>query len=241
MKAFLFSDLHCSIKQVVKLKEFLDTKEGKNIGALIFAGDVVNMGEPVWVAEDLVRFLDKVTLPFFWVPGNNDFGRAYHKINAKYKSLEGRVAELKVNQSLARFFAGVGGSPASWAGQYQGENIIDKKSIAGTIFVSHVPPPGVFNYLHKDLPTPLLKNLKSEAPNSKQPESQNDQGISKNIDLPRKKLADAPLVHICGHIHHQWGCAYLGQTKIIKLASFETGNYAILDLEDLSVDFKRFS
>jgi hypothetical protein len=123
--------------------------------------------------------------------------------------------------------------------------MIDKKAIAGTIFVSHVPPPGVFNWQHNDLPTPLLENQKSKIKNHNDNEkikndSINDNWEMENDKLPKRHFADSPLVHICGHIHHQWGCAYLGQTKIIKLASLETGHYAILDLEDLSVEFERF-
>lgn len=216
MKALLFSDLHCSIKQLVRINELLNSKEGEDIKALVFAGDVVNMGEPVWVAEDLIRFLDKVSLPFLWVPGNNDFGRAYHKLNAKYRSLEGRKVEV-----LGRTFTGVGGSPASWAGQYEGEKMIDKKAIAGSIFLSHVPPPGVHNWQKNDIPA-IIDQAKA------------------NVDAPKKRLADAPLVHICGHIHHQWGTTYLGQTKVVKLAALEVGYYAIMDLEDLSVEFRRF-
>lgn len=224
LKALLFSDLHCSIKQLVKMNEFLGDDEGKDIALLLFCGDAVNQGEPVWVVEDLIRFLEKASLPFFWVPGNNDFGRAYHKLNAKYPSLEGKII-----QAFGHTFAGVGGSPASWSGQYTGENMIDKKAIANSIFLSHVPPPGVFNWQKKDLPAQSLTSKDNSSGNRKE-----------SSGLPKRHFADAPFVHICGHVHHQWGCSYLGQTKLIKLASLETGHYAIMDLESLSVKFKRF-
>ncbi len=249
MKAFIFSDLHCSIKHLVKMHELVSSAEGKDIKALLFAGDVVNMGEPVWVAEDFVRTLRKIDLPFLWVPGNNDFGRAYHKLNANYKSLEGKEINL-----LGRKFTGVGGSPASWAGQYEGESMIDKKAIAGSIFISHVPPPGAHNWQHKDIPLPypvILGQAESHDPGIQDSKNQlvdsrlrgNDtrkDWVGNESLAPKRRFADAPLIHICGHIHHQWGTAYLGQTKIIKLSSLETGHYAILDLEDLSVEFRRF-
>jgi Icc-related predicted phosphoesterase len=203
-KAFLFSDLHCRGKYLSILPELI--AENKEIKVLIFAGDVVNMGEPVWFAEKFVETTQKIGLPLLWVPGNNDFGRSYYKINAKYKSLEGRVVEL-----FERKFTGVGGSPASWSGQYAGENMVDRKKIGGSIFVSHVPPPGILTLQQKDLPSPTSN----------------------------KKFSDFPLVHICGHIHYRWGTAYLGQTKVIQLASLETGHYAIMDLETLKVDFGR--
>jgi len=238
--ALLFSDLHCSNKQLSNLCELI--AQNDKIQALIFAGDAVNMGEPVWFMEAFIKAIDKIGLPFFWVPGNNDFGRAYYKLNAKYKSLEGRVAEFE-----GRTFTGVGGSPASWAGQYAGENMIDRTKIGDSIFVSHVPPPGILTLQQKDLPSPILKSSKHEAPNSKQILNYNDKnskhfsGFDIRIsDLPKRRFGDAPLVHICGHLHYRWGTAYLGRTKVIQLASLETGHYAIMDLETLAVEFKRF-
>lgn len=203
-KALLFSDLHCRAKNLSLFPSLV--ARNKDIRVLIFAGDAVNLGEPVWFAEKLVETIEKIGLPFLWVPGNNDFGRAYHKINAKYKSLEGRIVEL-----LGRRFTGVGGSPASWAGQYEGESMIDRKKIGGTILVSHYPPPGILTLQQKNLSSPTSG----------------------------KKYSDAPIIHICGHLHYRWGTAFLGQTKVVQLASFETGHYAMMDLDTLAVEFKR--
>lgn len=245
-KAFLFSDLHSSSKQLSNMEALLLNKE---FDLLIFAGDFVNMGEPVWFTDKFINVLNKINQPFLWVPGNNDFGRSYYKLNAKYKSLEGRVEQI-----LARTFTGVGGSPASWAGQYAGESMIDKKKIGGSIFVSHVPPPTNINLRKFDIGNP-----KSQIPNPKQIKNSNVQnpkqfGEFENSDLefvsslelrasdlPQgRRFSDAPLVHICGHLHYRWGTAYLGQTKVIQLASLETGHYAIIDLETLAVEFKKF-
>jgi len=204
MKAFLFSDLHVNYKHLNNLKRYL--LEHKDIDLLICAGDIVNMGEPIGFMEEFIRVVDEIKQPFFWVPGNNDFGRAFFKLKAKHPSLEGKITEYE-----KFILTGAGGSPASWSGQYAGENLIDKKKIAGSIFVSHVPPPGLHNFVKGDCDSPTAK-----------------------------KLIDSPLVHICGHIHHIWGCAFLGSTKIIKLGALEYGQYAILDLETLKVGFGRF-
>lgn len=200
--AFLFSDLHASNKylDLIKNKILADKPD-----LILFSGDIVNMGEPVWYAEKFIKVVDELDIAFLWVPGNNDFGRSYHKVQAKYKSLEGNTVEM-----FGRKFTGVGGSPASWSGQYQGEQSVDKKAIAGSIFLSHVPPPGLLTLLKYDDPR----------------------------EIPEKRFSDAPLVHICAHVHWQWGVGYLGQTKVIKLASSETGHYAILNLENLKVEFK---
>ena len=250
-KALLFSDLHCNNRQLQNLYDFVI--QNNSIDVIIFAGDVVNMGEPVWFMEKFIKTIDELKIPFFWVPGNNDFGRAYYKINAKYKSLEGKVAEIDVhkltpqcNEALTRRLTGVGGSPASWSGQYEGESMIDKKKIGGSIFISHVPPPGILVLQQKDLPTPLLNYFHSE--NSLCHPEQSEGSIKKDSSalpqndavIPKRRFSDSPLVHICGHIHYRWGTAYLGQTKVIQLASLETGHYAILDLETLAVKFERF-
>jgi len=204
MKAFLFSDLHANRLALANLAQFLNNNNG--IDLIISAGDIVNMGEPVAFIPKFTEVIKNTNLPFFWVPGNNDFGRAYYKLKSEYNTLEGSVCKYK-----GIILTGVGGSPASWAGQYAGEKMIDRKKIGGSIFVSHFPPPGILSWQKGDCHSPTAK-----------------------------KLSDSPLVHICGHIHHQWGCAYLGQTKVIKLGAAETGFYAILDLENLEVEFGRF-
>lgn len=223
IKAFVFSDLHASYKYLSFLREYL--LEKKDIDFIVFAGDAVNMGEPVAFADKLVELIKETSFPFFWVPGNNDFGRAYHHINAVFKSLESRVVEYR-----GMCFTGVGGSPESWAGQYAGESIIDRKLIGGSIFVSHVPPPGALNFCKHDI-SPLLLNEKKE----------NIKSGVKNYELSAKRFADAPRLHICGHNHSRWGCAYLGQTKIINPGSLGVGQYAILDAETLAVEFSRFN
>lgn len=236
-KAILFSDLHASTKELSNLYEIII--QNPEIKLIISAGDFVNMGEPVWFVDKLINVIADSGLPFVWAPGNNDFGRSYYKLNAKYKSVEGRVVE-----ECGLKFTGVGGSPASWAGQYAGESMIDRKKIGGTVFISHYPPPGVLNLQLKDIPTPLLigKKLKVES------EKSNSKLIIKNSlktenfkfeNLSAKHFSDSPLIHICGHLHYRWGTTYVGQTKVVQLASLETGHYAIMDLKTLTIEFKR--
>lgn len=249
MKAFIFSDLHVNFKALDNLKRYFETK--REIDLIIFAGDVVNMGEPVSFMEQFVKVVKNIGLPFLWVPGNNDFGRSYYKLKAAFPSLESQITTYKSIK-----LAGVGGSPASWAGQYAGEKLVDKKIIGGTIFVSHVPPPGLLNYQKFDpeISTPAVisndpSRLDRSEMEARNPITAEIKGSSRRPDtsgLPQddnrggRRLSDSPLVHICGHIHHQWGVAYLGTTKVIKLAAFELGYYGIMDTENLSVEFKRF-
>jgi len=206
-------------------------KRDSGFDLVVFAGDAVDMGEPVGFIEELIWTIDESNAPFFWVPGNNDFGRAYHKLVARYKSLEGRLVDF-----AGCNFTGVGGSPASWAGQYQGERSVDKKAIAGSIFISHVPPPGISHYekFDRNPVSPLEDTVGNTI-------SQKTNNLTmKQINNSPIKLSDAPLVHICGHVHHTWGIGYLGSTKVIKLAGAYLGHCAIMDLDTLEVKFERF-
>ncbi len=241
-KVLLFSDLHASFKQLSNLDHFF--AKNSDIKIAIFAGDFLNMGEPLGFANQFFKVFEDHKVDLLWVPGNNDFGREFYKLKSCYPSLEGRVVELG-----KRKFCGVGGSPASWEGQYAGEKMIERTQIAESIFISHVPPPGLLNYQKNDLDSPLLKQKKSDSPDSifsfsETRDLQTDELISKRkivySPLSHKKFSDAPLVHICGHLHSQWGCALLGQTKVVKLAPLLHGHYAIMNLDDLSIDFRRF-
>ena len=286
MKAFVFSDLHAQSKQLYNLAHFFDTTN--DIGLLIFAGDAVNMGEPVGFIVNFIEAIEKIGLPFFWVPGNNDFGRSYHKLNAKYRSLEGRVVVVPANypsplRGEVRWggreesvldsapppapprrgggrteddriikITGVGGSPASWSGQYAGEKMIDKKSIAGSIFVSHTPPPGilVMNKYDWENPNIEIRNL-FESLRAPQSLERPKQTLNSNNKNPKQvsnfelrtsglRLSDSPIVHICGHLHSRWGCGYLGSTKVINPGSLADGRYAIMDTDNLKVEFLKF-
>jgi len=202
-QALLFSDLHESWKHLDNLNSLLKEQQFKLV---IFAGDFLNMGETLGFARKFVEVFLRNEAQLVWVPGNNDFGHGYHLLNSKFRSLEGKVVTIS-----GRKFCGVGGSPASWAGQYSGQNMIDQVLVGGSIFVSHVPPPGNLSYQKNDCASPT-----------------------------GRKFSDSPLVHICGHIHTNWGCAFLGQTKVVKLAPLLFGHYAIMNLENLSVEFRRF-
>lgn len=224
MNILLFSDLHDSSRGLWAISDFLS--KNKDITGLVFAGDLVNAGEPVSFAEKLISEISKFKLPLLWVPGNNDFGESYKVLQKYNPSLEGRIVELPENDGVSRppnwrtrddgrsvrRFTGIGGSPASWSSEYAGENSLSKEDIAGTIFVSHYPPPGV-KYLNNQKAT--------------------------SHKLSPTSFKDAPIVHICGHLHHTQGIGYIGETKVIKLASAMNGNIAIMNLENLDVKFLR--
>ena len=273
MNLLLFSDLHDSSRGLNAILDYLN--KNQNISGLVFAGDLTNMGEPVEFAQKFINEISKFNLPLLWVPGNNDFGQSYKVLQNHTLSLEGRIVKIG-----GRGFTGIGGSPASWSGQYEGENSLSKEEIAGTILVSHYPPAGV-RYAARnnsqDTITKQISNLKSQNCHCEEfarlargePRRTTRQSdvcviLSEAKDLNNRtvkqsnpstpsitletsllgasnkiRLADAPLAHICGHIHHTQGIGSLGQTKVIKLASSAQGNIAIMNLENLGVEFMR--
>lgn len=219
LKVLLCADLHDSGRGLWLIGDYI--KNNQEIIGVIFAGDVVNMGEPVEFAKKFVDSISNFNIPLLWVPGNNDFGDSYNELQNHTKSLEGRIVKLG-----NREFTGVGGSPASWESEYIGENALSKKNIAGKIFVTHYPPN-------------LVKLEKFDKGNSKS-EYRNSKHVSdfgfRDSSLQRK-IYDFPLAHICGHIHSTQGISYIGETKVIKLASSAFGNIAIMDLDSLEVSF----
>lgn len=224
MKALLLSDIHTSYRLLSSIYEKFN--HDRNIGCTIFCGDLVDMGEPVSFVDEFLWTIGQLGHTLLWVPGNNDFGRSYHRLNARIKSVEGKIVEFG-----GRKFTGVGGSPASWSGQYEGERSVDKKAIAGTIFLSHVPPPGL-NHFEKFDQSP------GRPANSSFGSGMEDPKMMKAPGRSSFRLADAPLLHICGHIHHTWGIGRLGSTKVVKLAGSYLGYIAVLDLENLEVNFE---
>ncbi len=47
----------------------------------------------------------------------------------------------------------------------------------------------------------------------------------------------APRAHVCGHVHHTEGIAWLGPTKVVKLRAAMWNRCALLDLDTLAATF----
>lgn len=248
----LFSDMHCSVSAYQLLQDLLHQK----FSGIIFAGDFVNQGEPLSYIKKTAELIIDSQIPFYWVPGNNDFGKSYDYLQMKIPSIEGRVAKIGKYK-----ITGVGGSPESWSSQYAGEKSISSNDVAGSIFVSHVPLPVLVNLekhdkeiseskIEKRNKQEIIKEINSkfdshsEASAEESSERRERAATPRSFactqdDKPRNRFKDSPLVHISGHIHNSWGVGYLGQTKVVKLASFFFGHYAIMDLDTLKVEFKK--
>ncbi|MCX6810303.1 MAG: metallophosphoesterase [Candidatus Berkelbacteria bacterium] len=104
---------------------------------------------------------------------------------------------------------GMGGIPDLY-----GHNIfppkVSAKEIEDSIFLSHIPPKKIENLKKFDW----------------QPEK-----------FAELKLSAAPKIQISGHIHHNWGVAWIGRTKVLKMPAGLDMMAASLDTKTLEVDF----
>ena len=160
--------------------------------------------------EGFVEKLDEVFegTTCFWVSGNNDIGQDYQYQLKNMQNIDGKIIEYQGHK-----FAGLGGSYQNYEAQNFGPSLIGKDTnLSDCILLSHIPPSVKLKYSASDVTCPTNNET-------------------------MKQLDNAPLAHICGHLHSPAGVACLGPTKIIKLAPAKQGNYAELDMEDLTIKF----
>lgn len=104
---------------------------------------------------------------------------------------------------------GMGGVPDLY-----GHNIfppeVSKDEMENSIFLSHIPPKKITNLKKFDW----------------QPEK-----------FSELKLTAAPKIQISGHIHSNWGVAWIGRTKVLKLPAGFDMMAASLDTKTLAVEF----
>jgi len=109
----------------------------------------------------------------------------------------------------AEKIVGMGGIPDLY-----GHNIfppeIPKEKMENSIFLSHIPPKKIENLKKFDWRPEKFSEL---------------------------KLAAAPKIQISGHIHFNWGVAWIGRTKILKMPAALNMMAASLDTKTLEIDF----
>ena len=136
MKALCFADLHAKTAFLPAMRNFLSSRKNDDIEVIFCLGDIVNFGGDLEYLGNLLTIVNK--LPFFYVPGNNDFGPVY-KIMKKY-SVENKMVEFAGEKII-----GMGGIPDLW-----GHNIFPPKvsdaDIENSIFLSHIPPKNFKNF-----------------------------------------------------------------------------------------------
>ncbi|OQA03755.1 MAG: Calcineurin-like phosphoesterase superfamily domain protein [bacterium ADurb.Bin400] len=218
-KIILLSDIHASGKALDSIEQFLQ-KSQENFSGVIFTGDLLCDGDPAVFADHFIEFIGRIGQSFLWVSGNNDFGEGYERMRREYLPLD-ELDEVIIN---GRRFVGVGGSPLLWDLDRTDSSATLRNKIAGSVFLSHYPPRGNFQYAKIDSGlSPADSNTTTPLPDI--------------VGYRPRNITNSPLLHICGHIHSQYGVAHLGQTKIIKLGAANQGHCAILDLASLRVEF----
>ena len=211
MKVLCIADLHAKAGFLPAMRNFLANEKNGDIEAIFCLGDIVNAGGDLEYLGNLLSIDNK--LPFFYVPGNNDYGAVYD-IMKKY-SVENKIVEFRglpadasrPAMQTGEKIIGMGGIPDLYGHNIYYPNV-KAEDLKDSIFLSHIPPNKV-------------KNLKKFDHN----------------EINANDLKNAPKIQISGHIHSAWGVGYIGKTKVLKLPAGLDMMAAILDTESLAVEF----
>ncbi len=200
MKALCISDVHAKIGFLEVFRNFLIAEKPDLI---LFTGDIVNGGHEIDYLEKFDKIIKELEVPLFWVPGNNDIGSVYELMRKRKYSVEGKMLEYEDEKII-----GMNGVPDLW-GHGISYPKIKESDLAGSIFLSHIPPKNFKNFRKFD-----------------------HKEIDKTVEIK-----DAPKIQICGHQHSYWGVSYIGKTKILKLPAGLSLMAAVLDTKSLKVEF----
>jgi Icc-related predicted phosphoesterase len=131
MKALCISDIHAKEGFLVALENLLNDKK---FNLVLMLGDIVNNGKEINYFEKYLQIIEDADLPMFWVPGNNDIGDVYERMNRSKYSVENKKVEFG-----GESFIGMGGVPDLW-----GHNIfmpeVKPQEMKNATFLSHIPP-----------------------------------------------------------------------------------------------------
>jgi Icc-related predicted phosphoesterase len=126
---------------------------------------------------------------------------------------EGVTIHRRERELYGRRFVGFGDDASVGYDELaEGESL--ELRLDGAILLTHLPPPGL-RYVPQD-----SRPAASASP---------------------LVLANAPLVQVCGHIHHQEGVARLGATKVVKVRAAMWNRCATLDLATLRARFRNLA
>ena len=204
MKALCIADVHAKVGFLPALKNYLAEEKPDMI---LFVGDIVNQGRDIEYLKEFDKIIKKSRTALFWVPGNNDVGPVYELMKKRDYSVEGEFVEYGGEKII-----GMDGVPDLW-GHGISYPDVPEKDIAGSIFLSHIPPKN-------------FRNLK------KTDHEYFDESV---------ELINAPKIQISGHQHSYWGVAYIGKTKLLKLPDGLSMMAATLDTKTLAVEFINLS
>ncbi|MBI3973107.1 MAG: metallophosphoesterase family protein [Chloroflexi bacterium] len=209
MIALCLADLHSNVTTLRRLDALL-ARRAHELGLVLAAGDITIPGHEPYAA-DFVGVVKRHNVPLLVVHGNND------TIEAVETFRRAGVTIHRSEREIGGFrFAGFGGDGTAPHDFELAEGETLDLRLDGAIFLTHVPPQVRLPY------GPDVPRTKMVAP----PRPSGD------------ALAGAPRAHICGHIHHIEGVAYLGPTKVVKLRAAMLNRCALLDVRTLRTDFR---
>lgn len=203
MRCFVCSDIHMATLQLERLL----AKAGQPLDAVLFAGDLTNLGTR-GDATAVLRCFGQ--LPVYAIPGNMDsaavmevFAEQTHRVHAAQERLG------------PWYVVGFGGGSPENPGDIlysDGEitaglqPLLTMVPAASTILLTHQPP---FN-------TTLDKVG----------------GVAACGSRAVRTLIERfqPAWHFCGHIHESWNEDRLGTTRCVNVAAVREGRAAVLDL-----------
>jgi Icc-related predicted phosphoesterase len=152
---------------------------------------------------------------------NTDIGQDYQYRQNNLVNIDGQIIDF---QGIK--IAGLGGSAPNYEGQNYGPTLDRGADLSDTILITHVPPSQPLNYQKAD----IVCHPSSPACHPEQSEGSSAAVIG-------KKLSNAPKAHLCGHIHNIYGTACIGPTKVVKIGTAKTGQWAEMDTDSLAINF----
>jgi uncharacterized protein len=203
MRCFVCSDIHMSIRKL----ERLVVQAGEPIDAVLFAGDLTNLGSRADAVTVLSYFGD---VPVYTIPGNMDGAPVMEIFEEQTNRVHGAVATLGEWTVV-----GFGGGHLQNAGETlfsetqitQGlQAVLRNVESSQTILLTHQPPHGT-----------ALDSV----------------GHGKcvgSLAVRRAIEQFQPAYHFCGHIHESWNEDTIGVSRCFNVAAVVEGRAAILDL-----------
>lgn len=211
MRIVAITDLHGNTEALRRI-----LTEVQSCDVLLFGGDITHFGS----ASDAARILDlsaRTARRIFAVSGNCDNASVENQLAEQAVNLHGRG---EIIDGVG--FFGLSGIPVWQPGMFQfPEETLAEHLVAGWaqvadaarhVLLAHVPPH------HTTLDRTML-------------------GCHVGSRAVREFLDEHPVkLFLCGHIHEARGYQTMGPTTLVNCGPARRGNYAVISLDDTSVD-----
>ncbi|MEM2921773.1 MAG: metallophosphoesterase [Candidatus Bathyarchaeia archaeon] len=214
MRLLVIGDIHGDVRKIPLLKEAINIHRPDT---LVVCGDITHFGS-LAMACKILKSLQSLDLPIFFVPGNCDPKELASKVTVEgSENLHGRCMMF-----AGRNIIGVGGCVSSpfevpfELSEAEVKGILAEayrkcSSCCGLVVVSHCPPYGT-----KVDKTSFNQHVGSRA-------------------LKSFLLSTKPILLVCGHIHEARGIDFVNTTHVVNPGPLNRGFYSIVDLEKVEI------